>query len=250
MNHKLKKDKGVTLVALTITVVVLLIVTNIIIYNVRDNLGIETLRNMQSDIETLSDKVANYYSQYGEIPVNKEVEYTNINQIKTAGLISEKIDTGKFYIIDLSAIENLTLTYGTDYNKMTSEMTEEEIQNLDDIYIINEASHNIFYVKGIEIKGEKFYTNYTKEDIDTEVVNLRYVENVKIPDGYKYIEGTKQSGITIENSEGTKYRWVVEDRKITIIPTDVQVDNTEEFIESANLYGGYYKSLQDGDNTV
>lgn len=249
MNYKFNENRGVTLVALTITVVILLIVTNIIIYNVKDNLGIETLRNMQSDIEKLNDKVANYYAQYGEIPANRQVEYTTINQIKTAGLISEKIDTGKFYIIDLSAIENLTLTYGKDYNKIKSEMTEQEIQNLEDIYIINEASHNIFYVKGIEIKGEKFYTNYTKEDIDTETVNLRYVENVKIPDGYKYIEGTKQSGITIENSEGTKYQWVVEDRKITTVPTDIQVDSTEDFVESVNLYGGYYKSLQEGDNT-
>jgi len=250
MNYKLNEDRGVTLVALTITVVVLLIVTNIIIYNVRDNLGIETLRNMQSDIETLSDKVANYYAQYGEIPANKEIEYTNINQIRTAGVISENIDTGKFYIIDLSAIENLTLTYGKDYNKITAEMTEQEVQNLEDIYIINEASHNIFYVKGIKIKEEKFYTNYTKEDIDTEAINLRYVENIKIPDGYKYIKGTKESGITIQNSEGIQYVWVVEDRKITTIPADIQVDNTEDFIESINLYGGYYKSLQEGDNSA
>lgn len=250
MNNKFNENRGVTIVALTVTVVILLIVTNIIIYNVGDNLGIETLRNMQSDIETLNDKVANYYSQYGEIPANKEVEYTNINQIKTAGVISENIDTGKFYIIDLSAIENLTLTYGKDYNKITSETAKQEIQNLQDIYIINEASHNIFYVKGIKIKEEKFYTNYTKEDIDTEAINLRYIENVKIPDGYKYIEGTKESGIIIENSQGTKYQWVVEDVEINTVPTNLQTDNVEAFIESVNIYGGYYKSVQEGNNTV
>ena len=68
MNNKLKNNKGITLAALTITVIILLIVTNIIIYNVKDNLGVERLRNMQNDIEQLSDKISTYYSTYGKIP--------------------------------------------------------------------------------------------------------------------------------------------------------------------------------------
>lgn len=189
MKSKLRNDKGVTLVALTITVIVLLVIANIIIYNVRDSLSVENLKNMQTDIENLSDKISNYYTQYGAIPA--KIEYTNLANLQDAGIISPEVDTGKFYIIDLSAIENLTLTYGEDYKKITNQSTNEQIQALEDLYIINENSHNIFYVKGITIDNEKFYTTYTSDDVDTEQVDLRYVENIKIPDGYTYVSGSK-----------------------------------------------------------
>lgn len=249
MNNKLRDNKGITLVVLTITVIVLLIITNIVIYNVKDNLGIEKLKDMQDDIEILNDKVAEYYAKYGTIPAKNE--YANIDNIRNAGVISEKVDTGKFYIIDLSAIENLTLTYGKDYKKITSEISDEEIQKLKDIYIINEASHNIFYVKGITLDEETFYTNYTKEEVDTKEIDLRYVENVKIPDGYTYVEGTKESGIIIKSiNEDKQYKWIPINQKINAIPDGIQVDDAEYFIKSVNLYSGYYKSMQENDNTV
>ena len=249
MKNKLKNDKGITLVALTITVIVLLIIVNIIIYNVKDNLGVENLKNMQTDIENLTDKVSNYYTEYGAIPA--KIEYTNLGNLETARIISSKVDTGKFYIIDLSAIENLTLTYGEDYKKITSETSNEDIQKLEDIYIINEDSHNIFYVKGITIDNEKFYTNYTVDDVDTKEIDLRYIENVKIPDEYTYVSGSKSSGIIIKSdSDEKQYEWIVVENKITDKPSGITVDDEEEFIESVNLYNGYYLSTEDGNNTV
>ena len=160
-------QKGVSLVTLTITVIVILILTGIVLYNVKDNLGVQKLKSMQADIENLRDKIESYYIEYGNIPA--KIEYTNITNIKDDGVISDEVDTGKFYIIDLSAIDNLTLTYGKDYDKIES---EQQVDNLEDIYIINEDSHNIFYVKGITLDGEKFYTDYTKDDIDKVAVNL------------------------------------------------------------------------------
>lgn len=244
MTKTIKNNKGVTLVALTITVIILLIVTNVIIYNVKDNLGVEKLRNMQNDIEELTDRVSIYYTQYGKIPA--KIKYTNIQNIKDSGIISEEVDNGEFYIIDLSAIKNLTLTYGKDYEQIKQD--ENKANMLDDVYIINENSHNIFYAKGITIKNEKYYTNYTEKDKKS--VDLRYVENVKIPEGYTYIEGTKESGIIIKDENEKKYKWIVETKNINSIPTEIAVDNQEEFIKSVNLYKGYYKSVQEGDKTV
>ncbi len=242
MNGKLKSNKGITLVALTITVIIILIVTNIIIYNVRDNLGVEKLRNMQNDIEQLSDKISTYYAQYGNIP--SKIEYDNISKIQEAGLIGAN-DIGKFYIIDLSAIENLTLTYGKDYETAKNWITKEDINDtFNDLYIINESSHNIFYVKGVKLGKEVFYTNYTSEEVDNKQVQLKYVQNIKIPNGYIYVEGTKETGITIKNIEtDDKYSWIVEKEQWNEVPEGIQVDNQEELIKSVNLYGGYYKNI-------
>ena len=204
MKKILKSQNGVTLTSLVIAVAVILILTGTIIVNVTGNLKTEKLRNMQSDIENLRDKVSTYYAQYGKIPADVSIEYTNINGLQSAGVISEVADTGKFYVLDLSAMENVTLNYGKDYEKIRNKeaTTEEQINSLTDLYIINEVSHNIFYVDGIELDGDRYYTDYTADDIDTAYVDLRYVDNVEIPDGFYYVGGTKDTGLVISDVQG------------------------------------------------
>ena len=204
MKRILKNQNGVTLTSLVIAVAVILILTGTVIVNVTGNLKMEKLRNMQADIENLRDKVSTYYAQYGKIPADTSIEYTNINGLQSAGVISEVADTGKFYVLDLSAMENVTLNYGKDYEKIRNKeaTTEEQINSLTDLYIINEASHNIFYVDGIELDGDRYYTDYTADDIDTAYVDLRYVDNVEIPDGFYYVGGTKDTGLVISDVQG------------------------------------------------
>ena len=239
------KDKGVSLVSLTITVIILVIITNILIYNVKDNLKVANLRNMQNDISNLREKISSYYAQNGKIPA--QVKYTNVNHID---VISDDVDTGDFYIVDLEVLDNLTLNYGEDYKYITSDLTQEEVNQYLDLYIINEISHNVFYVEGIRVDNDIFYTDYGVEDIDTKSVDLRYVENVKIPEGFSYISGTKDTGIRIRNDEddSEEYIWIVKSEKIESIPSGIQVEDEGEFIKSVNSYNGYYKNVS--DNTV
>ena len=74
----LKGQKGISLITLTIAVMVILVLTNVIILNVTDNLRIERLKALQTDISNLRDKVSNYYAKFGTIPI-VDVEYKNIN---------------------------------------------------------------------------------------------------------------------------------------------------------------------------
>ena len=241
-SSKIKSERGISLVSLVITIVVIIILANVIIYNVRDDLKLGNLTEMQNDIETLRDKVSSYYTQNGKIPAS--IEYTNISHIEEAGVISQAIDTGKFLVIDLSALENLTLNNGKDFEQVKE--NPENANNYTDLYIINETSHNIFYVKGITIDDDTFYKDYTADRIDTAPVNLRYVENVKIPDGFYYVGGTRDEGIVIKSNDNTEaYQWVQQEEKITEVPNDIEInaDEKEDFIQSANAYQGYYKSV-------
>ena len=176
INKIIKNENGINLISLAISVIVILVLTGTTLYNVKDNLGVQNLKNMQTDIQNLREKVSSYYIQYGQIPANTTNEYTNIEQLKQAEIISEEVDIGAFYVIDLSALENVTLTYGLDYEKIGTE----DINTLQDLYIINETSHNIFYAKGIVLDGEKFYTDYTKEDVDKVGVELRYPNGIDV----------------------------------------------------------------------
>ncbi len=179
MKKSLKKTEGVSLVSLVIVVIIILILTNVVVYNAAANLKTIKLKNMQADIENLRDKVSNYYLQYGAIPADTTIEYTNVNNIDS---ISEATDTGKFYVIDLAAMENITLNYGKDYEQIRdgTVTTQEQINQLTDLYIINADSHNIFYVKGVEIDGETFYTDYSAEDKDTVEVTIYDVNTVNL----------------------------------------------------------------------
>ena len=148
-----------------------------ILYNVKNNLGIQNLKNLQNDIANIRDKVSEYYST--NIGNTSNVlptigEYTNdekLEELNDAGIISEAVDKqhgeqyGSYYVIDLSALDNLTLTYGKDFEKIKNgEVTD--VNELEDIFIINTLSHNIFYVKGVKVDGITYYTDYTSEEVD------------------------------------------------------------------------------------
>ena len=81
MKNLIKKSRGVTLISLVVTVTVILIMTNIVVFNVADSVRTTKLSNMQADIENLRDKVSAYYTEYGMIPADTSIEYTNTNHI-------------------------------------------------------------------------------------------------------------------------------------------------------------------------
>ena len=253
MKKVMSKNKGVTLVSLTIVITVLLILTGVIIYNVRDSLGVGNLQEMQNDVQNLRDLISDYYAENGKIPAKlKYTNEANMEKIRATGVISEKVDIGDFYIIDLKELENLTLNHGEDYKKITDATTEEEASQYEDIYIVNETSQNVFYVAGIQLDNEIFYTDYTSEDVDKVAINLRYFDGIKIPNGYIYNSGTSKEDLSIRNSsDATKiYSWVTTKEDIAEIPADVQIEESDQanFIESTNLFNGYYKS--NTDNTA
>lgn len=252
----LKGQKGISLITLTIAVMVILVLTNVIILNVTDNLRIERLKALQTDISNLRDKVSNYYAKFGTIPI-VDVEYKNINNIKSAGLISEVNDSGRFYVIDLDKIENLTLNYGRDYEKITPSSTDTEINSYTDIYIINSTSHNIFYVKGVKIDNDWYYTDYLAEDIDLAPINLKYIDNVRIPEGFYYVDGKKDTGIIISDVEGddiqnskkgNQYVWVPVEDFDEFVRKDFGRQNIADanFVNTEKTASKYYEAVGDG----
>ena len=260
MKNVMSKNKGVTLVSLTIVITVLLILTGIIIYNVRDSLGVGNLQEMQNDVENLREMVNNYYAENGKIPA--KLKYTNtenIEKIRATGVISEKVDIGDFYIIDLKELENLTLNYGEDYRNITDATTQEEASQYEDIYIVNETSQNVFYVAGIQLDNEIFYTDYTSEDVDKVAINLRYFDGVKIPDGFYYVGGTKDEGLVIsdvqgddlDNSkQGNQFVWVpvenFDDFKREHFGTEEQKWWTGTFVTDVPSANNMYEPASDG----
>ncbi len=130
----IKSKKGITLVSLVVTIIVLLILTGVSISGLSLSNGTKNYNNMVSDIEVIEDGIFIYFNKYNEIP-------------KTSRLI--QIDGTEYYEVDLSKLENLTLNYGKDYGK------QEDLNSSSDVYLVN-SNLNIYYLKGVA-KVDKIY---------------------------------------------------------------------------------------------
>ena len=262
MRKFFNQERGVSLISLAAVIIILGIITSMLLYNAKDAGSVQKLTDMYTDIDNLNSKMSSYYSEYGKIPALPKniINVENVSPISNWLNDSENEDypigandTGNFLVIDLSALENLTLNYGKGYESIDTNSENNQLSDKD-IYIINENSHNIFYLQGITVEGKTYYTN---QDKDKQTVELRYVDGIKIPDGYYYKGKNDNGDITISDSKediGTIYKWVKLTQNITsktIEENNITLNENqtaEEFVESANAYNGYY--INENQNTV
>ncbi len=249
------EEKGVTLIALVITIIILIILTNVLVYNALDRLYIQKLTNLNNDIELLREKVSDFFDVYGKIPA--EIKYPTENLTQLKDVLNTKNDIGDFYVIDLEAMQGITLNYGKDYYNIKND--KDNVKNYTDIYVINENSHNIFYVQGIIVEENNiekiYYTDYTKPDETT--VDLRYIDGKLIPEHYYYIgiykDNSGNESIVISNTKdenvditkSNQYIWIKQISILESLPSSIilEGDQTEEeFLLSVNSNKGYFKN--------
>lgn len=155
-----RKNHGISLISLTITVIVLIVITSVLVYNAKNGIKMRALNLMENDIEMLDDKINAYYVRYGALPI--EIKY-----IGDIFFTPQANDGPDYYVIDLKALEGITLNYGTDFNKINNE--NDTLENID-VYIINENSHQVYYAKGIQMDGVWYYTT-TESDLISMKIN-------------------------------------------------------------------------------
>lgn len=185
----IKREKGITLASLIIAIAIMLIITSTTIYISFDRFEVNNLNKLSNDIELLEDKVSNYYLKYGVLPVLRETISNNpIKYDGTLNFVPNTSDNENYYIIDLSAMEGISLNYGKEGY---------ERPNLsDDVYIINEYSHQIYYVRGIELDGEKYYYKSTKGSISNAIPPTK--PQINVISGKKNSEGIYVTEVEVE----------------------------------------------------
>ena len=159
----MKSNKGITLLTLTITIVILMILTFTVSANVSTYVERNNRTNLETDIIKLKEEISYYYSTNKKLPISKK--YTNTDML---------IKNINYYIIDLIELKELGLNYGKDYQKI--ENKNENINNLLDIYIINEKTHTIYYPKGIQYNNEIIYTTLSLGKIQIEDIPISKIE--------------------------------------------------------------------------
>lgn len=149
MKKKLNNEKGITLIILIFVIMIMLILVGAVVTNIDTGADIRNYQYMRADIELLESKIMIYYNEKGTIP-------TMGNTINVSEAFKEKAslsDNENYYQINIDELYNITLNYGGG-----------TIEN-QDIYIINEQSHNVYYLKGAAYENETYYTYTTRSGV-------------------------------------------------------------------------------------
>ena len=204
-----KNNKGINMITLSIAVIILVIITSVLVYNAKDGTKIKALNNMYNDIEQLNNKVSSYYIEHGTIP--KGEEYTDTSFIDDLDATQKNPNNdGKYYVINLNALEGVSLNYGKKFDSINAEDK--------DIYIINEVSHTIYYPKGVKVQDKTYYT----EPDEWELIDLSDIPSIiiaefkiegtpvttpPIPNGYCYVGGTIDTGYVISDNSADENKY-------------------------------------------
>lgn len=139
----MKNQKGVTTMALVITVILMILILGTILYNSMAVYRIEDINDMYMDIRALEDKVAMYYLNYGTLPVKEDSTGDPlIASVPYEVMQYNPNDDGNYYLIDPSLLNNVSLHYSTS----------------EDRYVINNQSHTIYYLPGVQDEDVTYYT--------------------------------------------------------------------------------------------
>ena len=140
--RRLKSKKGITIISLIVTIVVMLILTATIISDTYTGSDYKKYKNMCSDIDLLEDKILMYYKQYGNLPLASETSKTIPKD--------EAFNPEHTYCeIDINKLKNITLNYGK----------KEDDNDINNIFVIDTDNFEVYYLKGIEYEGTIYYTN-------------------------------------------------------------------------------------------
>ena len=107
IKNDFKKEKGITLISLVITVLVLVIITTVLALNSYDALQMSNLTKLQNDIEAISDRVAAYFVKEDKLPIEEGKVYKKGTLKNEINDLSNN-DGDNYYKIDLSKLDNLT----------------------------------------------------------------------------------------------------------------------------------------------
>ncbi len=163
------KKKGISLLILAITIVVMTILVGTTITGISLATNDARLRVLIEELNSIETRVIEDYNLVGKLPIigeamNKDEVLAKVKAEDRNALLEEmelnKDEDSNFYQVSLFVLDVQSTKRGI---KKTP----------DDIYIVSEDSLNIYYVKGVKI-GQKRYFSVTQE-----LVNISDVEPVE-----------------------------------------------------------------------
>ena len=233
---KLIHKKGISLIVLIITIIVIIILAAAVILTITKNNPVSSAKEatFKEDMTSIQDELSMYLSKkYTDNPTSFEKSSVNLSgDSMVAELPSTKKYKDKVSVIKGKLVWNGETENNTEY-KWFSEVTD-----------------------GATKKSESVRSEW-KEKIAEEV------EGVPVPKGFTYKEGTKDTGLVIQDEKGNEFVWVPATestyRKDTsfkgVKPTGDDtlpngIDETADVVKYGGFYIGRYEAgIPEGDTS-
>ena len=222
---KLTQKRGISLIVLIVTIIVIIILAAAVILTITKNNPVSSAKEatFKEDMANIQDELSMYLSKkYTDDPLSFEKSSVNLsgdNMVK-------ELPSTKKYKEKVSVVEgNLVLN-----NKKV---------NSDEKKWFNEVIGN---------------TSNVKEEWQDTIAGVKY--GVPIPKGFTYEEGTKDTGLVIQDKKGNEFVWVpvdknnyIKDSEVISYPSyskkvaptkDELPDDISDETADVKKYGGFY----------
>ena len=160
--QKIKKENGVTLLILVITVVILALISIPIIVNTTDVSELQKYTYFKSDIDKLRESIETTYADMEDLSSIGPVytgDYSFLDKVQGNDGVLNPNDGNIYYVISLENLNShmnaqISLKYGSGNKEKNYNNNE---YSGSDVYIINEQSKTIYYTSGVDYKGITYY---------------------------------------------------------------------------------------------
>ena len=157
-----RNEKGITIIVLVITIIVLGLISVPIVVNTSQITEFNNYKLLKEDIDNLRESISVAFFEEDISGIGPKVNYKLdfLNESQNGSPVKNVNDNDVYYAIDIDEVNKRLsvnireLNYGYENSDMVS---GEYYYGSEDVYVINEASRTIYYVKGIEYKGTVYY---------------------------------------------------------------------------------------------
>ena len=235
---KLTHKRGISLIVLIVTIIVIIILAAAVILTITKNNPVSSAKEatFKEDMANIQDELSMYISKkYTDNPLS--FEKSNVN-LSGDSMVTELPSTKK-YKDKVSVIKGKLVWYG-------------------------ETENNTEYKWFSEVTGNTSNSETVKEEWKNTIASVN--DGVPIPKGFTYKEGTKDTGLVIQQDEkGNEFVWVPATEstyaKNTSFPSSNNtkptgddtlpkgiIDETADVIKYGGFYIGRYEAgIPEGD---
>ena len=199
----MKKNKGITLISLVVTIAVLVILASIATYSGVNVIRQSKLHKFTTEMEIMQTEVNNLYDRYSDGTEEEKNEIINYG---------EELDSGAKNIFTLNA-SGITDSSGYRYYDRNT-IKGLGIENIEEEFYVNVEKRSVISKLGIEYEGKKYYT---LDQLPSGLYNVQYEnKNTQKPTFDAEVEEINgEYKITISNIQYNGYidKWEVKYQK-------------------------------------
>ena len=229
---KLTHKKGISLIVLIITIIVIIIIASVVILTITKNKPVSSAKEatFKEDMASIQDELSMYLSKkYTDNPTSFDKSSVNLSG---DSMVTELPSTKK-YKDKVSVVEGNLVINNSKANSDEKKWFNEVIGN----------------------------TSNVKKEWKNTIASVE--DGVPIPKGFTYKEGTKDTGLVIQDEKGNEFVWVPATestyRKDTsfkgVKPTGDDtlpngIDETADVVKYGGFYIGRYEAgIPEGDTS-